>query len=500
MDKSKTTKDVPKETKDVTKDTKDTKEDHKDEHGYNDTLHHILEELYYKFSDLPNMRPDNVKSHIDIFETALKDDTVHNFNPQRYATYMELNKQIKNNPEIFKNINYENQLIETKKQDEAKTVQDIVSKQEQLYAVTNKGIRQNDNAYKHFKKNKIEKESDQIVQRLQTIMGDEYPDKKTEIEKIVKDTFGVDRSVANVSGDGNNSQGNVPGSTSDDMPGNDNGQSATDTSKNTVEKDTQTDEPKGENKNGSKYDTPPRSPDRQHRGGAPPEEDSIKEAEQAINSLKERFENKRLLKKYTKDLKDILEAPSSDDKLKAQKLKDLLNDIEENDIASIKSLTLSKEDKLVFIGLSFMIRLIVLMIVDWALTSNFIVTFTQAYMLYVGLYSVVVLLFVVIVNITYTLPVYDMYTGEGVMTSLASSLYFFYLIPGNMMAAIKRIALHLFVILAVSLLALFIVGNTKTPDQVLSFDYSEKKKIRSTLSHYTLILWFITSGLAYSAS
>ena len=149
MDKSKTTKDVPpkepKEPKDEPKEPS-KQEDHKDEQGYNDTLHHILEELYYKFSDLPNMRPESVKSHLDLFETAIKDDTVHNFNPQRYATYMELIKQLKNNPAVYKNINYENQLIKTKKEDEAKTVQDIVSKLEQLYAVTNKGIQQNDNA------------------------------------------------------------------------------------------------------------------------------------------------------------------------------------------------------------------------------------------------------------------------------------------------------------------------------------------------------------------
>ena len=229
-------------------------------------------------------------------------------------------------------------------------------------------------------------------------------------------------------------------------------------------------------------------------GGAPPTQI---EAEQKITNLIETFNNKSLLKKYTTELKDILDAPTTDNKLKAEKLKDLLYEIEEDEATSIKSLEISKEDKLVFIGITFMIRLITLMIIDWALTSNFIVTFTQAYLLYIGVYTVILLLFVVIVNMSFNLSAYDLYNGDGVSTSIASALYYFYIIPGNMQPAVKRLLIHLLIILAVTILALFIVGNTKAPDEVLNFDYSEKKRIRGSLSHFTLLLWLITSGCAF---
>jgi hypothetical protein len=425
------------------------------EEGFLKSLRKVFEELSLKFTNLQDLKPDNVRNKLDLFDNVLKDETVHDFNPKAYEFYMNMLKEFKD-PAILKNIIYETKLIKSKKKDEGKIISQIVSKLNELYRITDKNIVANDDAYMAFKDAKIKGENAEIATRLEKIMeGYDFQSHKVEIVDAVKNTFY--ENPENGTGQQQNGQQQ-------------NGQ--------------QTGE-RGNNGSGQENSL---------GGGAQPTET---EAEKKITNLIETFNNKSLLKKYTTELKDILDAPTTDNKLKAEKLKDLLYEIEEDEATSIKSLEISKEDKLVFIGITFMIRLITLMIIDWALTSNFIVTFTQAYMLYIGVYTVILLLFVVIVNMSFNLSAYDLYNGDGVSTSIASALYYFYIIPGNMKPAVSRLVIHLFMILAVTILSLFIVGNTKAPDEVLNFDYSEKKRIRGSLSHFTLLLWLITSGFAF---
>jgi hypothetical protein len=440
------------------------------EEGFLKSLRKVFEELSLKFTNLQDLKPDNVRNKLELFDNVLKDETVHDFNPKAYEFYMNMLKEFKD-PAILKNIIYETKLIKAKKKDEGKIISQIVSKLNELYRITDKNIVANDDAYMAFKDAKIKGENAEIATRLGKIMeGYDFSAKKQEIVDTVKNTFDDKNSAA---APGNAARGDANDTDNGVVPVN-NGATGVPGSGGTGQQS--------------------HSQSAESKGGAPPTQI---EAEQKITNLIETFNNKSLLKKYTTELKDILDAPTTDNKLKAEKLKDLLYEIEEDEATSIKSLEISKEDKLVFIGITFMIRLITLMIIDWALTSNFIVTFTQAYMLYIGVYTVILLLFVVIVNMSFNLSAYDLYNGDGGSTSIASALYYFYIIPGNMQPAVKRLLIHLLIILAVTILSLFIVGNTKAPDEVLNFDYSEKKRIRGSLSHFTLLLWLITSGFAF---
>jgi hypothetical protein len=488
--------------------------------GFLKSLRKVFEELSLKFTNLQDLKPDNVKNKLDFFDNVLKDETVHNFNPRAYEFYMNMLKEFKN-PAILKNIIYETKLIKAKKKDEGKIISQIVSKLNELYRITDKNIVANDDAYMAFKDAKIQGENTEIATRLEKIMdGYDFSNtKKDDIVKAVKKTFDDKDANEERRGEGNSDKsvvvpvaktgaetGEGRGAETGERKGEETGVvPGAETGAETGEgRGAETGERRGDETGaatrGRRGDVPVAAtgaastvPSDPFSGGAPTQI----EAEQKITNLIETFENKNLLKKYAAELKDVLDAPTTDNKLKAEKLKDLLYEIEEDEATSIKSLEISKEDKLVFIGITFMIRLITLMIIDWALTSNFIITFTQAYMMYIGVYTVILLLFVVIVNMSFNLSVYDLYNGDGVSTSIASALYYFYIIPGNMKPAIIRLSIHLFMILAVTILALFIVGNTKTTDEVLNFDYSEKKRIRGSLSHFTLLLWLITSGFAF---
>ena len=216
----------------------------------------------------------------------------------------------------------------------------------------------------------------------------------------------------------------------------------------------------------------------------------------SANELKKDFKNNSIINKYANRLLKV-QKETGDNKIKARKLQDIINEIEYDDVTSIKSLEITKEDILVFIGITFMIRLICLMIIDWSLTSNFVVSFLQAYLLYIGIYFIFILLIVVTVNITYNFSLNQLYNSDhGTITSLAGSLYYFYFIPGKMLQSSARIIIHLVFILTLTMLSLFIVKGTNNTEEIISYNYSEKKHIKRQLTNFTLILWIFTSVFA----
>lgn len=217
--------------------------------------------------------------------------------------------------------------------------------------------------------------------------------------------------------------------------------------------------------------------------------------------IKEKFKKDGMLHNYRNKLKKILDAPSTDNRIKASKLNDILVDIENNEYTSINNIKVSKEDKLIFIGITFIIRLITLVIIDWALNTNFIVTFTQAYLLFVIMYCLLVLLIVVVVNITYNYPYMELFLGKhNLFTSMASSLYYFYLIPGYVFSNSFRFVIHFGIIISITATIIIIKeleNKRKGEDNdKLQYDYAEKKFIKRNISNFTLLMWIFTSIVA----
>ena len=200
-----------------------------------------------------------------------------------------------------------------------------------------------------------------------------------------------------------------------------------------------------------------------------------------------------LLHLFKGKLKTINEGDDPSD-IKASKLKDVIDDIENNEFTTIEQLKISKSDRLVFIGVTFLVRLICLVLIDWALNTNYVVSFTQAYVLYVALYCIFIMLIVVIVNMTYNYPLNKLYNGDhGIFSAIASSMYYFYLIPGNIIWESARFIVHFTLIIFLTVIAIMIKSNETTEDNVLNYDYTERKNIRRALSNFTLLLWFFTS-------
>lgn len=227
-------------------------------------------------------------------------------------------------------------------------------------------------------------------------------------------------------------------------------------------------------------------------------EDAAKLGKTNLNKIRKSFLDRSILNTYQRRLRKILDNKTTTDaKLKAAKLMDVIDDIENNDATTINSLALTKEDKLVFIGICFIIRLISLGIIDWALNTNYIVSFTHSYILYVILYCIFMLLMIAVINITYRYPVYSLYNGNhGIFTALASVMYFFYLTPDYVLSSSVRIIVHFGIIIFLTTIAILIKSNQENNEQLLNYNYTEKKRIRRALSNFTLLLWFFTSVVA----
>jgi hypothetical protein len=429
----------------------------------------FYEELAFKFTNLSSLKPDNVKGKIASFD-FVTEENVHNFNPGRYMFYLEFMKGLQD-PEVLKNVIYESNLIKVKKEDESKIINEIVAKINQLHSVHDKNIMKNDQLYQRYRAEKVKKEDEQLTKRLEKVMEayNDKPDTNNAVNGILEKTFNNGKSTSSsepIKSQESQSRQNA---------------GALDTTKivDITEKDNALLEAK--------------------QILANLENDNSREKENyltKIHKLKEKFNNDSLLVNYRDRLKAVLDAPTGDDKLKAQKLQDIIYEIEDNEATSINVLQLSKQDILVFIGLTFLIRLISLQIIDWALTSNFVVSFPQAYSLYIGIYCILILLILVIVNLTYNFSIYKLYTDKhGLFTQLAGALYYFYIVPGNTWPAILRIAVHLMLIIFITVVSLFIAYR-QNDDNELNYDYSEKKRIRRALSNTTIVIWIFSSIVA----
>jgi hypothetical protein len=422
----------------------------------------IYEELAFKFGYLSDLKPDNMKTKFNFFDNILTETIVHDFNPKRYMFYIEFMKALKD-PATLKKIIYESKLIKATKEDENKILEEIVKRLNQLFAVTDKNMFANDDVFAEYKKAKIQKEQEEVVKRLTDAM-DEYilDDDKTlkkegasnNIIQNIKIAFG---STSNIKINGGYDMTGGVGERENELKA------------------------KKEILEALLNDN----------------EIQLKDYDSKIDKLKDDYNTTNLLGEYKDKLKTVLDAPTGDDKIKARKLQDIISEIEDNDMTSIKSLELTKEDRLVFIGITFMIRLLILTIIDWSMTTNFVINFFQAYMLYIGLYFVFVLLFVVIVNLTYNLSIYKLYIDKhNLFTSLAGSLYYFYLVPGNMLGSGMRILIHLGLIFFMTMISLFISYNGSYTEDEINYNYAEKKQIKRQLNNFTLVLWIFTSILA----
>jgi len=221
-----------------------------------------------------------------------------------------------------------------------------------------------------------------------------------------------------------------------------------------------------------------------------------------IQKYKDIYKKDQILSTYNDKIDTVMndENVMSDYK-KANMVKNVIDEIEDEDNRySINQLYISKEDKLVFIGVTFLIRLLALSLVDWSLKTNYVVSFTDAFLMYIFLYTVFIIFIIVIVNISYNMPLSQIYSSDStILSKLSGTLYYFYLIPGQRLQNSGRILFHLGLLYFVTIVSIIIKQTRKRnydeKDQFERYDYSYKREVRNTLSSFTLTAWIFLSFL-----
>lgn len=431
----------------------------------------IYEELSYKFKHLPELKPPHLKTRINT-SLLIDDDFVHEINPERYSFYVEFQKALKD-PAVLRDLIYEYKMIKNDKEEENKIINEIVSKVNQLYVVSDSDTIKNTDEYVKEKNRLIKEESHEIANRMKNIIGSEMSDNKSEIGDIVYSTFSSKEkpSAPPIPSNNFNNENQLDAQSGGSSKG---GGNAFDSYKKLL--------------NGKKNEA---------EDSSDPNLFKKEFYKDKIKQIKQNFKNNNHLAKYTDSLKNAYDQQGVPNKIKGQKLKDIVSDIENDEIMTIDNLKISKEDKLVFIGVTFVIRQIVLWLLDWALVTNFVTNFTKTFLLYIFIYTLLLLIIVAVVNITYNMPILDLYSGShGIFTSIASTFYYFYFIPGSELRNSFRILFHLGLMYFIVAIALLVKEREHSHKDGLSYDYVEKKRILRVVSDFTLIIWIFTSILS----
>jgi hypothetical protein len=201
---------------------------------------------------------------------------------------------------------------------------------------------------------------------------------------------------------------------------------------------------------------------------------------------------------YLDDYSDKLERISDDkktsDTTKISKYKTVLNDIE-NIINPAKTLTITREDKILFIIITFIIRLICIKLVEWSINMNYSNNFINSYILYTIIYLIILFIILCIVNITYNYNINAVIYGNTGFSTLANSLYYFYIIPGASFSRNNRLFIHSILLIIFSLIPIGLKSNN-SEDNDIDYDNTQKNKTINMISNYTFAVWIFTSIIA----
>lgn len=134
-------------------------------------------------------------------------------------------------------------------------------------------------------------------------------------------------------------------------------------------------------------------------------------------------------------------------------------------------------DRFVFVAVTYVVRMVCLFMIDWAVSTNMLDNFKDAFLYYIGLYCLM------IVFITFVVSNNDI----GVQM-----LLYYMNTEAN---GYSRIILHLFVVFLL-LPIMYIIKESSVNSQVNTTDYEYKARISQSLSTFTMISWMLTSAIA----
>ena len=139
--------------------------------------------------------------------------------------------------------------------------------------------------------------------------------------------------------------------------------------------------------------------------------------------------------------------------------------------------SITANDRIVFIAITFVIRMVCVFLVDWMISTGMVTNFKDAFLYYVVLYClfIVFLTFVVSNNdIGLQMLVYYMNTEAN---------------------GYSRIMLHMFFVV-IFLPILFVIKDNAVTSIAKDTSFEYKQRISQSISGFTFITWLLTSLMA----
>jgi hypothetical protein len=185
----------------------------------------------------------------------------------------------------------------------------------------------------------------------------------------------------------------------------------------------------------------------------------------------------------TKSLKDI---------------KDKLISFENNPSNPYLQLSISFEDRLVFIITTFFIRYLSLILIQWCVDINIIRSFEEGFIYYAVLYISIFWFFVLFVNIDNSFKIDYMNIGNA-LNSIRSLFYYFYMGTNGITKLLVHSCLICVIIVIPVILNIKKNNNYMEADDIKEeklISYEDRKKLSKSLSLFTIFLWILTSIIA----
>jgi len=220
----------------------------------------------------------------------------------------------------------------------------------------------------------------------------------------------------------------------------------------------------------------------------------ISQKNEIIKEMTDKFVggSTKYLDDYSDKLEKISENKNTSDNTKISKYKTVLNDIE-NIVNPTITLNITREDKILFIIITFIVRLLCIKLVEWSINMNYSNNFINSYILYTIIYLTILFIIFCIVNITYNYNINSVMYGTTGFSTLANSLYYFYIIPGASFSRNNRLFIHSILLIIFLLIPIGLKSNN---DNNIDYDYNEKRKTINMISNYTFSVWIFTSIIA----
>lgn len=148
----------------------------------------------------------------------------------------------------------------------------------------------------------------------------------------------------------------------------------------------------------------------------------------------------------------------------------------------IENVDVSTEDIIIFIIYIFVLRGVSLFLLKWMIEINMVTTLEEALMAYAGVYLLLFLITLSLVNIN---------TVD--MTDIKSLMYYMYM---KTTSNYSRIYIHI-IVFSMMILIPFIISEEQRDEYIYTYmDSVEKRNIHRVISVFSLLIWIVLSMLS----